>query len=258
VEKGGNATRLSDRAKLTALPWVVRLPRGAASAVAATLRLRAGITGCFIDEELWVRGEALDEMLDRALLQLAPLARYAVSNDGDLVRAGNLLPEHRMPEARWVPLPLLLHADRPTAALPAGPPSRVAVTIVRGGEQRPAAMLRVALSSWAAYAESAPAARLARLRFAATIDQVLIAGDPLPPLAGTRLWESGGIVVPCGFALWPAVDAATLRRALALGDGDLALFNEDGTWELVPAGAFVPARRSAVRLTAARNVEGAS
>jgi hypothetical protein len=240
------------------VPWVVRLPRGAASAVAATLRLRASITGCFIDNELWLRGDALDESLERALQRLAPLARYEVSGDGDLVLIGNLLPERPMPDARWVSLPSLLHADRPTAALPAGPPSRVAVTIVRSGEQRHAAMLRMALSSWAKYAETAPAARLARLRFAAASDQVLIAGDPLPPLAGTRLWENGGIVVPCGFALWPAIDAATLRRALALGDGDLALFNEDGTWELVPAGAFVPARRSAVRLTAARNAEAAS
>jgi hypothetical protein len=199
---------------------------------------------------LWIRGAALDDSLDRAIHRLAPLTRYHLGDDGDLIATGNLLPERKLPEARWLPLPSLLQADRPTAALPAAPPARVGVTVVPSAAQRPAAMLRVSMSAWVAYAESAPVARLARLRFAATSDQALVAGAPLPPLAGMRLWESGGIILPCGFALSPPVDAATLRRALALGAEDVALFNEDGTWELVPADAFVPARRSAVRLTA--------
>jgi hypothetical protein len=235
----------------------VRLSRSAASAVASTLRLRGGITGTFIDDELWLRGDVLDESLDRAIQRLAPIARYSLADDGDLVPLGNLLPQRKLPEARWLPLPSLLNADRPTAALPAGPPARVAVTVVRSADQRPAAMLRVSMPSWRAYAEAAPAARLARLRFAAAVNQVLIAGEPLPPLEGTSLWERGGVAIPCGFALSPAVDPSTLRRALALNDDDVALFNDDGTWELVPAGAFVPARRSAVRLTA-RNAGVAS
>jgi hypothetical protein len=238
---------------------VVRLSRGAASAVAATLRLRAGITGCFVGDELWLRGDALDEPLDRVLQRLAPLARYTVADDGDLVLLGNLLPQRKLPpEARWLPLSSLLHAERPTAALPAAPPARVAVTVVRSGGQRPASMLRVSLASWAAYADWAPATRLARLSFAATAGHALIAGDPLPPLEGMRMWQSGGIVVPCGYSLLPAVDPPTLRRALALNEDDVALFNDDGTWELVPAAAFVPARRSAVRLTALTARAGAA
>jgi hypothetical protein len=93
------------------------------------------------------------------------------------------------------------------------------------------------------------------LRFAATSNRTLIAGNPLPPLDGTRLWERGGIIVPCGFDLSPPIDPATLRRALALSADDAALFQEDGNWELIPAGAFVPARRSAIRLTARRQCE---
>jgi hypothetical protein len=146
-------------------------------------------------------------------------------------------------------LKVLFPAIRPAAALPGMLATRLTLTVVRSGVERAATMLRATLQNWAAYAESAPTVRLGRLRFAATADEALIAGEPLPPIAGTRLWERGGVVVPCGYELAPAVDAATLRRVLNLSENELALFREDGGWELVPADAFVAARRSAVRMT---------
>ena len=263
MEKGGNPTRVSERAqqgaKPTALPWVARLPCETAGAVAATLRLRADVKGCFIDGNLWLRGDSLDDALEAAIARLAPITRFTLTQDDELIRIGNLLPERELPPARWKTLSELLKVDRPTAALPANLPPRVGLAVVRSSdEERAPSMLLVPLRTWAWYVESAPAVRLARLAFAATRDRALIAGTPLPPLDGVRLWEHGeGIVVPCGFALSPAVDPATLRRALELLEGDVALFAEDGSWELVPAGAFVPARRSAVRLTAARAAQSA-
>ena len=261
MEKGGNSTRVTESAppsaKPTALPWVARLGRDAAGAVAATLRLRADVKGCFIDGELWLRGDSLDDALDAAIARLAPITRFTLTQDDELIRIGNLLPERKLPPARWQALSTLLNVDRPAAALPANLPPRVGLSVIRSSDaEHAASMLLVMLQSWSQYAESASAARLGRLAFAATRDRALIAGTPLPPLDGVRLWEHGeGIVVPCGFALSPAIDAATLRRALELVEGDVALFGEDGSWELIPAGAFVPARRSAVRLAAARSTQ---
>jgi hypothetical protein len=238
------------------LPWVARLSRSQAPAVAAILRLRADVTAALLDDDLWLRGATCDEALDRALQYLAPAARYVLSGDDDseLIRLGDLLPQRRLPETTWLPLTQLFEIDRPRAALPGRPPLRVAISVIPSDRERPATMLLASWADWSAYARSAPLARLRRLRFAATGTgtSALIAGVPLPPVHGVRMWEDGGIALPCGWEITPAVDPPTLRRAMGLNAEELALFREDGSWELVPAGAFVPARRSAVRRTGER------
>ena len=230
--------------------WAAAFSRGDAPAVAAALRLHAGVRGCFVDDALWLRGDVFDERLAAAIAQLAPAARYEVHGiDEELIPAGNLLPIDELPKARWVPLPELFLVDRPAAALPAAPPPPVRVTLVRTDQERPAKLLRTNLAIWAAYAEGAPQIRLRPLRFAATYDEVLVWGGPLPPLPGTRLHEREGVAVPCGWAWSPPVDALTLRRALGLAAGEVAAIREDGGWDLIPADGFVAARRSAVRET---------
>jgi MoxR-vWA-beta-propeller ternary system domain bpX2 len=69
-------------------------------------------------------------------------------------------------------------------------------------------------------------------------------------VAGRFFVEQEGVAVPAGWRWEPAVDAAVLRRLCNLGPGDLALLDQDGTFDLVPAGQFVRASRSAVRLSA--------
>jgi hypothetical protein len=257
-------------------PWAIRLSRADASSVAAALRLRpkvhaaldvyggaaGAVGGSAGDGDLWLRGDAMDESLDRIVRQLAPAARFSISTTGggeELIPYRHLLPVGRLSGAlQWMPLHELLTVERPTSAMPGSKPSPVKITIVRAETERPAAMLRTSLATWAAYADTAPGVRLRALRFAAKHDEVVIAGRPLPPLPGVRLWVSDGIAVPCGWTWSPPVDAITLRRALALREHDVALFAEDGTWQYVPAEAFVAARRSAVRRTAAAQQEATS
>lgn len=248
-----------------AAPWAIRVCRADAPSVAASLRLRPnlraaldphrGVGGDPLAGDLWLRGDAMDEALDRVIRQLAPAARFSISTAGqgeELIPHGHLLPVARLPDRlQWQPLDELFAIERPAAALPGHPPSPVKIAIIRCDTERPAAMLRTSLVTWATYAERAPGIRLRALRFAASAGEVLITGQPLPPLPGERLWTSDGIVVPCGWTWSPPVDAATLRRALSLREHDVALFGDDGSWQYVPAEAFVAARRSAVRRTAA-------
>jgi hypothetical protein len=108
------------------------------------------------------------------------------------------------------------------------------------------------LSSFGEYGEGAPAVRLERLLFATDGTRAVIWGDPLPPLPGDRYVERSGIAALCGFEWRPAIDPPSLRRLLALEDGDLALLSSDGAWQRVCAASFVRARRSAIRFTARR------
>jgi hypothetical protein len=220
-------------------------------ATAAALRPFAGVSACVVGDDLWLRADDAPEPLARALTRLAPAARFAVLPDGSLIPLGRSLPQGRLPpDASWSPLADLTRPRLASAALPAAGAVPVALTLVRTSGDAPATVLVTPLTALAAYADSAPAVRLERLRFAADAARAVVWGDPLPPLPGDRYTERAGVAAPCGFDWRPRIDPPSLRRLIGLAEGDLALLDAAGAWQYVPAASFVRARRSAVRFTA--------
>ena len=105
--------------------------------------------------------------------------------------------------------------------------------------------------AWTCFATAAPAVRLAPLSFAASSDgRVVVRGTPLPAMEGTFYVVTDQIAVPAGWRFEPPVAAAVLAAVLQLGERDLALLNNDGSYDLIPGEGFVQATRAAVRATA--------
>lgn len=229
-------------------PWAVRIDPAHMGAV-GLLRLHKGILACEVAGNIWLSGDHLDEATELMLRKLAPAERYVVQPDGTLVPAGGQVPRGHLPKADWTPLAQWMTPRVQAAALPGDLPDRVALRLAPGGRQAEPNVLITTWDVWGVYAESAPAIRLAPLRFAGDGTRVLIRGTPLPPLPGQPHVETAGIAVPCGWTWEPAVETTVLRSLLGLGDGDLALLSRDGEYERIPAEAFVRAERSAVRLS---------
>jgi hypothetical protein len=232
--------------------WAVRLDLAQLES-AAPLRLRRDVDACDADGWLWLRGDELTPELDLELRKLPAVARYAVSRDGELTEAGRRVPSgQRLPAAGWSPLAARLVLRPQPAALPGHAPPRVPLRLERTSAEHPANLLLTTIDTWAQYAEGAPAVRLRPLRFAAASDgRVLVAGSPLPPLAGRRCVERNGIAVPAGFTVSPVTDPGVLRALLGLAAGDVALFDPDGRYERVPGVTFTRATRGAARATQA-------
>lgn len=228
--------------------WALRLDASRAPGAAA-LRLKPGIEACESGGDVWLRGPDGGEELALELRRLPGADRYDVLEGGVLRSPGKRVPAGKLPEGPWVAAPAWAQAAPQAGSLPAELTQRVNARLERGGEERPANLLRAPLAAFAAWAAAAPALRLRPLAFAASGAEALVRGEPLPPLAGTPYAEDGGIAVPCGWTLLPAAGAAAWRERLALAEGDLALFHADGSFERVPATAFVRASRSAARAT---------
>jgi hypothetical protein len=122
---------------------------------------------------------------------------------------------------------------------------------VRSGEEREPSLLLTNLEEFNGFAVTAAQVRLERLQFAAD-DQgrVLVRGEPLPPLPGRRFVLHGSVAVPAGLAWHPAVSAEVLARRFGVSVDALVVWNEDGTITRLHAEQFVPATRSAARMTA--------
>ena len=228
--------------------WAARLRRADAR-LAASLRLRANVEACESGDDLWLRGAGMTEDLDVELRKIAPEQRYDVLPDGQLKPDGLRIPEGKLPRADWRPLIEYITPEAPPAASP-GVVERLSLKLVRSETEKPATLLVTTFHAFADYAETAPSLRLDPLRFAADGGRALLRGTPLPPLPGTRYVEEHGVAVPAGWSFSPSVGTAVIRALLELDGDDVALFATDGSFERIRAAQFVPARRSAVRLTA--------
>lgn len=233
------------------MSWAASLPLSAVAGL-APLRFLAGAEAIVLGEQIWLRGEVLSDADELRLRQVPGLERFDVRELGILFRAGSLLPCGELPSGAWQRLRELLQPEAPPLRIVGSTWPQLTLSLVRDTEQREVTALLTTIQAWEEYALTAPQARLSPLKFAMNSDGlVLIAGSPLPPLVGQRLWEAKGIFIAAGWHWSPAVEATIVRRVLQLGEHDYALWHADGGWELIRQNDFVAARRAAVRATAA-------
>jgi hypothetical protein len=214
------------------------------------LRRWSALEVCEAGEAIWLRAARLDNEQWDFCRRLPGADRYEVLADGQLLPAGALVPRGYLPAGPWQALSAWLQLELPAAAASLATPPRIPLRLAPAHEPRAAAWLLTSLAEWCAYAQLAPKARLARWSFAAdAAGRVVVRGAPLPPLRGTHYVEESGIAVPAGWHWSPAVEAAVVRAALRLEQGDCALWFADGSWQRIAAGDWVRATRSAARLS---------
>ena len=222
--------------------------------LATRLRLRPDVEVLVTSDAVWIRGPSLDDELCLVLRALPSIARYAVGERSLLFEEGHRVPNGPLPDGDWRPLAAFFALDAPPPLLPAVSERLVSLALVRTTVGRPTRLLLCELDVWVDYAVTAPEIRLDGLVFAASDDRrVLVRSTggivPTPPIPGRHHVEEQDIAWPAGFSFSPAVGAAVIRRRLGIPERDLALFDEDGSYELVPACDFVRASRAAARAT---------
>jgi hypothetical protein len=169
--------------------------------------------------------------------------------NGQLARRGQRVPVSHAPHGTWRPLAELLPIELPASRLPADPAAVQPLPLrpVPAHRARPADALLTTLRELAAFAASAPLVRLARLQFAAdSRGDALVLGTPLPALPGLPCYREGRLVLPCGYALPPQLDAAAAAAHLGAPPRGLVLWHADGHHQLAPAEAILPCTRAAL------------
>ncbi|MEZ5324300.1 MAG: hypothetical protein R3F19_04475 [Verrucomicrobiales bacterium] len=232
--------------------WAVELSATDAESAQA-LRLANGIEARFEEDQsrLWLRGADLDPDSLGLVRKLPCLRRFTLLEDGRGIIEGKTVPSITLSGSGWLPLrhlsPLLPPAVRPcgTAA------SSARLRLTPDVSEARAEVLCVPFQTWLEYAIAAPAIRLAPLRFAVSEDgRAIIHGSPLPPLLGEFFTINHSIATPAGWSLTPPVAPALLAAHFQLNGGDILLFHNDETCELIDASGLAQASRSAVRETA--------
>jgi hypothetical protein len=204
------------------------------------------------DGNIWLRGIMPAQKQDVRLSSLPVLISHEVDSENRLFPAGGLTPTGLLKDLDWQPIKIFIPVTTPVSALPGQSDSRLPLRLARSGQSREDFALLTDLETWKAYADTAPYIRLRMLSFAVSASgQTLITGSPLPVIKGQGYWRSGQMLLPAGYDFDPPAVATLLAASLGADKQNFFLFNADGNYQPIPLTDFVPARRSAVRLTQA-------
>jgi hypothetical protein len=229
--------------------WAARVPL---ESIAAVARLRRhGPLGISPQADaIWLRGNQLNEALDRDLRLIPGSRRFRVLHDGQLIAEGSLVPLGYVPKEPWHLLGEWLELAFPEATTARMERPRVQLQLVPSARMGEQSLLETTLAHWAEYVSTAPQWRIDRWSYVAIAGgAALVRGLQLPPLPGTQWVIFGNIAVPAGYHWNPPVEASVLTQLLQLAEHDLALLRPAGTWERINSGDWVKATRSSVRRT---------
>jgi hypothetical protein len=199
---------------------------------------------------IWLRGTETNMEMENQLQALPVQQRFELDNNGNMFLQQAATPVETLPELSWQKPEIFLPVELPASVMPGRVDSTISIRIVPTENIRESTGLLTTLEWWKKYAETAPAVRLARNRFAVSAkNEVMIVGKPLPSLPGKEYWSVNNIFLPAGYDFEIPLVAGFLRARLNVAKDDIILFDEAGNWQCIGKTFFVEAKRSAVRLT---------
>jgi len=208
--------------------------------------IQAAIDG----ETVWIRIPFKIYLDEISIKQLPVENTFMADAEGRLFQLGGFTPVDLLKELAWQPLISLINVELPVSLLPGKVEQKISINIISSKNVQPGAALLTSLTVWKNYAETASSTRLNNLRFAVSEkNEVLVVGTPLPPLPGTEFWISNDILVPCGYDFEYRLESVLIKEQYNSGNDSLLLSNIEGEIQLISKTLFVPAKRSAIRLT---------
>jgi hypothetical protein len=227
--------------------WALKIAQSDGASL-SPLRLSPSVEVAEKDNAIWIRSRSRDELVTRVLPAIPALARYDWLPGDRLRRFGSRIPSDSFPPMVWKPLVELVQVQLPPVTISTAKPGRVPLQLIRTAQEMNASLLLTDSGKWGAYARTAAEVRLSKWEFAINAHaQVLVRGEPLPPLPGRRYVLINNVAIPSGFTWSPQIDVQVLSQSLGLNSESIAIFHEDGThWRLLSE-QFVPATRAAVR-----------
>jgi len=201
------------------------------------------------EDHIWLKGP-LDNGKQQLLINSLPATtRYEMDAGNRLFPIGRLTPTALLEELDWLPLIDFLPLEIPISALPGILQTQMGISLIRSTNPKPASALQTSFEEWKAFVNDAPLIRLQQLQFAVSLTrEVIVIGNPLPPIPGKVYWIDKNLLIPLGFDFDPPFLAGLIGNKAAAEIQEYILFKENGTQRSIPSDIFKPAERAVVRL----------
>ena len=215
-----------------------------------SIRYLNGLIAAVDESHIWLRSDRKLDEFERSIHQLPIKQRFYVDENDLLFPAGAMTPVGKLAKMNWQPLFQLIPVELPVSTGVGEIPASVEIRLIPSSGVHKSACLLTDLATWKSYGETASVIRLNALKFAvAENNEVMITGDPLPSIPGREYWSCNGMMLPAGYEFEVPVVASFLYEKLNRYKDALIVFNETGEWYKIDRNFFIPATRSAIRMT---------
>ncbi|HLK27047.1 MAG TPA: hypothetical protein VKT28_00595 [Puia sp.] len=214
------------------------------------IRCMEGISAAVEGNNLLLKYSNKISEADNKLLQLPVKKTFLVDDQHQLFEKDSMTPVSVLKELEWLPLTALLKVESQPFAMPAILAEKHTVKIVPSNTVVKSNALLTELNIFKNYAETSSAIRLQTLKFAASEkNQVLIIGNPLPPIPGTEYWQAYDMLIPCGYNFEIPFMSKAINDKINEKKDSVILFDVHGNYQKIDKNFFVQATRSAIRST---------
>ena len=219
----------------------------------APLRTVEGLFVAESREVIWVRYASESGKLPLELDIIPWQARFTTDAQRLLYPIRHSVPVQHLPDLSWERTYRTIQVELPVPAFPVQPQGKISLSLIPATRQeQPVVALWTDWDTWSLWVEQAPETRLNRLQYAVSPRKdVLVKGQPLPPIQGIGLWALGRLLLPAGLTLnYPALVPVLEQEWGTSGHDLMILFHEPLQVHCLSPDSFQPARRSSVRATA--------
>jgi len=210
------------------------------------------LPGCWIaesNETFWLKIEKPSTGFPLSVEQIPAKARYRLEHDLLFPLKGST-PVGKLPEMEWQPITSFMTVELPTPALPGSIKKQIQVKLIRTENPKDAPFMLIPWENWKNYALQASNIRLQTLSFAVSAKQdVIVRGNPLPPLPGLLFWQNQQTLLPAGWNFEHSILAEILSINYLKGKEEWLLIRSEQEWERIKKKNFIQASRSAIRKT---------
>jgi hypothetical protein len=233
--------------------WIFQLSKNDYESLGA-VRCMQDLQTALAENKIWLRGSNASAVPDAALLKLPLKKTFLLDGQNNLFLNGAATPTEKLPALDWHPIASFINVEAPVSSLPGKSTDKVNIRLKASSTTQPGVALLTNLKMWKAFAENAAEARLHAVRFAVSgNEEVLIIGNPLPPLPGQEYWSHENILLPSGYDFEFTILAKLVSQKIHADEDGIILFDTTGEWQRIPTSFFIPATRSAIRLTQVTN-----
>lgn len=215
----------------------------------AQIRVWSNLKVAFEGQNIWIKDFTVSQWNDVKLSQI-PFAERFILRQQLLFPEGYLLPSGKMPVLFWTPIERAIPVSMPALNHNYfGIDQRVKIRLRISLTEQECVAAILQISDLLNYSESAPAIRLAGLRWCLlSHDRVLVYGSPLLPVKAQAYWKRENSLLPAGYDFEFSVLSKTIERKINPENNHWILWNTDGTYLLIPQKDLEALSRSSVRM----------
>jgi hypothetical protein len=199
----------------------------------------------------WVRSSNNEITIESKIKQLPSLNSYRLDGQNFYFAIKGLTPLGKLnDDLKWELLKDFMKVTSPVSAMPAVLEQKLEIRLVASEKEQIGVGLIIEFEDFINYVENAPEIRLKNLNFAVSQEkQVILIGNPLPPIQGREYWKKNQILLPSGFDFSPSILATLIEQKLNPRQEYWLIFFTDGSWQNISKNHFKQLSRSAARLT---------